>query len=66
MTSVQTKHMTASTFTYKTLKYEIDGEVFYYECAPDTWQFNMTREEVTRFFLNEFCNQDIYILGWVC
>ena len=66
MTSVQTKQMTASTFTHKTLKYEINGVEMTYECAPGTWQFDMTREEVTKFFLNEFGDQDAYILGWVC
>ena len=65
MTSVQTKQMTTTTFTHKTLKYEINGEVFHYECAPGTWQYEMTREEVTKFFLNEFGDQDAYILGWV-
>ena len=65
MTSVQTNHMTTTTFTHKTLKYEINGEVFYYECAPGTWQYEMTRDEVTKFFLNEFGDQDAYILGWV-
>jgi len=66
MTSVQTKHMTASTFTHKTLKYEINGVEMTYECAPGTWQYDMTREEVVKFFLNEFGDQDAYILGWVC
>ncbi len=66
MTSVQTKQMTASTFTHKTLKYEINGVEMTYECAPGTWQYDMTREEVVKFFLNEFGDQDAYILGWVC
>jgi hypothetical protein len=51
--------------TYKTLRYEVNGEVHTYECGPDTWQFNMTRNEVVRFFLNEASNKcEFFILGW--
>jgi len=51
--------------TYKTLRYEVDGVVHTYECGPDTWQFNMTRSEVVRFFLNEASDKcEFFILGW--
>ena len=53
------------TMTYKTLRYEINGEVHTYECGPNTWQFDMTRDEVVRFFLNEASDKcDFFILGW--
>lgn len=50
---------------YKTLRYELSGEIHSWDCGPDSIQFEMTREEVVKFFLREFQDHEtFFILGW--
>lgn len=56
---------TATVANYKTLIYEVEGKLYTYECAPNTIQFNMSYQQVEKFFLNEFGNSNFAICGWL-